>query len=228
MPQQKRTYSRRNMTKAPSTFSSPPNEVRAGNSKRRKSSPQYPEVGAQPMKPAKAVSQKAKSKKFSGPTSMSYDDMDGDEVPPAQNSLPKPDPFQHLLDSVKAGEVVPVGNTGSLYGGRDSFNSLMQDKKTPNGEVNKSGGKSKFGGLAESLKIMKKDAAKVIKRAIDPPDVEGDEPSDATKVAKSTLEIATMVKRVFGAKEYMSSTAPLPSKDLNKNCIKAQSIEATL
>jgi hypothetical protein len=96
---QKRTYSRRNMTMVPTNLSASPEHT--GTSKRRKAGlKDEARTEARSMSSGKSTRQKQPSKKFGGPVSIPYDEMDVDEDRPAQVS--SKDPFTRVLNEYKA------------------------------------------------------------------------------------------------------------------------------
>lgn len=223
----KRTYSRRNMTMAPSAYSSPPEDNLTTNSNKRYKVSQRDgaETGTRSMGSGNPVRQMPPLKRFGGPVSMQYHEMDVDEIPTARK--PTQDPFTRIYNDCKAGVPTAERNVGSLHGSREAFDSLVEAKKLGKGQL-KHGGNADVGALGESSKIFEKGVPKPAKHATIRPTHKAAGPSDPKNVLARKMEVLATVMGVFETREYLSPSSSPPSADLYRKSIDAQSKEATL
>lgn len=197
----KRTYSRRSMTMAPLSHRSPSDDV--SSSKRRKEEYQIKaKPGHEDSCSENTAPQKPQAKKFSGPVSMSYDEMDLDTTSKGS--------FERALNHALAKRAAPAPSHGSLHGSREQFDSLITGAKKVLGK-----GKDKTKARIESRNTLEEHTtkAKSLQR----------EKNGKATVTLTKAEVTAIARRAFDSKEYQSTTLPPPSLNLYGKRIEADS-----
>jgi hypothetical protein len=222
----KRTYSHRNMTMAPSAYSSPPEDNDTSSSTKRRKASIWDEAvtESRSMSSAKSARQKPPAKRFGGPVSMLYDESGVNEVPPGRDLTR--DPFARVYNECKAGIVTPAQNVGSLHGSRKAFDTLVARK--PSTSQLRHGGDAGVTALGESSETMYEGIRKSAKHVTIRPTLKTAVLPDPEKVLAHKMEVLAVAKGAFETTEYQSFSSSPPSTDLYRKHLDAHSKEATL
>lgn len=224
----KRTYSRRTLTIAPSTYSSPP--VERDSRKRRKlnqsDDPDWvPRNNS--LKPSKFKGHKSKSKKFGALVSVPDKDS---EMVEREESPEGGDPFKGLIKHFKnKHELAASQPQGSLHGGREAFNDLINaNRKISNQEEKKQAGDRLSENVNWNNDSPTSERIKAEKHSTSAPSIHRFNSPRPSGGFASALLACPQAKIAFEEKEYISSQTKMPSKDFHGKRLSKDSREAAL
>jgi hypothetical protein len=150
--------------------------------------------------------------------------MSSNEILPTTDS--NRDPFARVYNDYKTGAASPVRNTGSLHGGREAFNLLVEAKKLGKRQLKNSGNTS-VGALVESPDVVENGVRGPTRHATRRLTFKVAGSPDATNVLAHKMEVLAIVERAFKNKEYQSPLTLPRLTDLSGKRLEAQSKEAT-